>query len=260
MRTLLLGGTLLLAHALAACGGTGSTTTHPGPDAATGCTGAAPQCADNCNASGTEAPTCTDGHWECPPVPGCVREMADAGHDASSGDASTTLASLDSPCGSITPNQLIALVQSSYAATYTPGTTATGYTSKNPTTASALTVGAAYTNGALTCTPGACPCDPPGPCGSCNAPPTLSVGLAVTFKTADGVFNEQFTAAARASSGEARVEWQGTVLAPDIKGTFVPTYDPNEQVIFEGQFQGTSTTGIVDEVVPNKISAGGGQW
>jgi hypothetical protein len=86
------------------------------------------------------------------------------------------------------------------------------------------------------------------------------VGLAVTFKTADGVFNEQFTAAARASSGEARVEWQGTVLAPDIKGTFVPTYDPNEQVIFEGQFQGTSTTGIVDEVVPNKISAGGGQW
>jgi len=254
-----------LAHLLTACGGTNGTTTHAGSDASTGCTGAAPQCADNCNASGTEAPTCTDGHWECPPIPACEREMSDAGHDASPGDASSsnstyTLASLDTSCGSITPNQLIALVQSSYTSTYTPGTTAAGYTSKNPTTASALTVGATYTNGALTCTPGVCACDPPGPCDPCNAPPTISVGLAVTFKTADGVFNEQFTAAATAFSGDARVEWQGTVLAPDIKGTFVPTYDPSEQVLFEGQFQGTSTSGIVDELVPNKISAGGGQW
>jgi hypothetical protein len=85
-------------------------------------------------------------------------------------------------------------------------------------------------------------------------------GREIHCKTSDGLFNEQFSAAASTSSGETRVEWQGTVLAPAIMGTFLPSYSPTEQVIFEGQFDGATTSGLVDELVPDKISGPGGQW
>ncbi len=122
----------------------------------------------------------------------------------------------------------------------------------------------AYSGGPIQCLPPGPPdCDPPGPCSPCGVGPgTVSVPLDVTFVTGDGAFNEHLNATATETSQPgSMVDWQASIPARQLHGTYPPMFSPNETVIFEGQLDSTSyNAGIVDEMVPNLISGGGGSW
>ena len=181
---------------------------------------------------------------------------------------------LDTPCyfGS-TGRELLAQVAPTYASTFRPsgppsGYFDAGYTWSGSLTPTALALTFTYSGGPVECSPPPPPdCDPPGgdsgftcsPCGLGTG--ILSLPLDVTFQTADGAFDEQFVATATSYGPGFQVEWVGSLPATQLHGTYPPIFSPNETVYFEGQLDGPSDdNGIVDELVPNKISGGGGAW
>jgi hypothetical protein len=86
----------------------------------------------------------------------------------------------------------------------------------------------------------------------------------VTFKTADGAFDEHFEASATLSAplwSGSTVQWQASIPASQLHGTYPPIFSPNETLIFMGGVAGASfDQGSVDELVENQISGGGGAW
>jgi len=174
------------------------------------------------------------------------------------------LPNLDATCdGGATGRQLLGFIHAPYTGTFTPPDTRSGmYPWNGPTTSSALTVGAEYRSGAILCTVDHYKCPGGGvPC-RVQIPPTVSVDLDVTFKTADGVLNEAFTATARYVSNSTSVGLQADLPAAKIAGTYPIVTGTRDQVklAFSGQFEGATYNGSISEVVDQKVSIPGGSW
>jgi hypothetical protein len=183
--------------------------------------------------------------------------------DAGSADANPfPLATLDTPCGGPTGptgRQLLALIGSPYVGTYTPYTPRpSDYPSTAPTAPTAVTVDLTYAGKSpycklddFVCCPG-CPCRAP-------LPPSVSIDLDVTFKTADGVLDESFTATAvysgPATSGAG---WSYSLPGTAIRGTFPVALGTPAQVNlnFDANFDAAQQRGTVSEWGP---TTGGGQ-
>jgi hypothetical protein len=174
-----------------------------------------------------------------------------------------SLPDLDTACsGGPTGKQLLALIHLPYAGTFTPPKRAAEYPWNGPMTPSALTVGAEYKSGAILCTVDHYVCPGGGvPC-RVQMPPTISVDLDVTFKTADGVLNEAFTATVHYASNISSVGFQADLPASKIVGTYPIVTGTKEQVklVFSGQFEGAHYNGSISEVMDQKVSIPGGSW
>ncbi len=101
-----------------------------------------------------------------------------------------------------------------------------------------LTVSTHYDNGAVLCTP-AMPTPPPNPG---TQPASVGVTVQVSFRTADGVFNESFPAT---FSGDA--SFSGTLPVASVQGSYkaIAQADPagsGTPVTFFGQLDGTTAT------------------
>jgi hypothetical protein len=204
-----------------------------------------------------------------------TNDVEDGGICVSPDAATLTLPDLDTPCyfGS-TGRELLAQVGSTYASTFRPSGPPSGYFDggyvwSGSLTPTALALTFTYSGGPVKCSPPPPQdCDPPpgadsgftcSPCGLGTG--IVSLPLDVTFKTADGAFDEQFVATATVYWPGGQVEWQGSLPASQLHGTYPPIFSPNETVIFYGQLAGPSyDNGSVDEMVWNKISGGGGSW
>jgi hypothetical protein len=90
----------------------------------------------------------------------------------------------------------------------------------------------------------------------------VSVGLDVTFKTADGVLDEAFTATASYSGDRTSVLVQADLPATRIGGTYPIVAGTRDQVklVFTGLFEGTGYTGSISEVLEGQVSFSGGGW
>jgi hypothetical protein len=190
-------------------------------------------------------------------------DAAVAPSDAGSTDANPfPLATLDTPCGSPTGptgRQLLALIGSPYVGTYTPYTPRpSDYPSTAPTAPTAVTVDLTYTGKPpycklddFVCCPG-CPCRAP-------LPPSVTIDLNVTFKTADGVLDESFTATAVYSGpGAGGAGWSYSLPGTAIRGTFPVALGTPAQVSlgFDATFDAAQQRGTVSERGP---TTGGGQ-
>jgi hypothetical protein len=192
----------------------------------------------------------------------CSDSTPDAGaaqSNATAGDLSYTLTDVDETCegvAGLTATAVIRGVSSTYSTTFTKPSGAGS---------SGLTVGFAFhPNGAIRCTPStprACACDDHGCESDCgNDPPNITVQMDVTFKTADGTFDEQFTAPVL-FDGQNRT-WRGVVPGNSMKGTFAFTlgHKEREQVSFFGSVSTGATSGGVDEVDPQVASSAAGTF
>jgi hypothetical protein len=105
------------------------------------------------------------------------------------------------------------------------------------------------------CPGGGVPCRAP-------IPPTVSLDLDVTFKTADGVFNEAFTATVQYVANATSVLFQATLPATKIAGSYPIALGTKDQVelVFTGVFEGAQFTGGVSEVEVGALSIGAGSW
>jgi hypothetical protein len=190
-------------------------------------------------------------------------DAAVAPSDAGSKDAKPfPLATLDTPCGSPTGptgRQLLALIGSPYVGTYTPYTPRpSDDPSSAPTAPTAVTVDLTYTGKSpycklddFVCCPG-CPCRAP-------LPPSVTIDLNVTFKTADGVLDESFTATAVYSGpGAGGAGWSYSLPGTSIRGTFPVALGTPAQVSlgFDATFDAAQQRGTVSERGP---TTGGGQ-
>ncbi|MCL2448052.1 MAG: hypothetical protein FWD17_03800 [Polyangiaceae bacterium] len=180
----------------------------------------------------------------------------------------TTLPDLDTPCyGGATGQQLLDLVAPTYAAQFTPQGAPAGYTFSGSLAPTALTLTFTYTGGPAQC-------DPPLPndcdigdpdAGVTSCPCRLGnvvLPFDVTFQTADGAFNEQFVVSAslKTDFGESVIQWQATVPASQLHGTYPPIFSPSETIGFEGTLEPTGyDEGIVFEQT-DQASGGGGSW
>src|ERR1019366_9953488 len=97
-----------------------------------------------------------------------------------------------------TARQLLSALQTTYTATNSPQRGSTG--------ATALTIGLAFGDGGIVCTP-ATSCMGEDPL---CMPASLSVGLDLTFKTADGTFDETFVATASFVNSGPNMIWSGS--------------------------------------------------
>ena len=189
-------------------------------------------------------------------------DAAVAPSDAGSTDANPfPLATLDTPCGSPTGptgRQLLALI-GPYVGTYTPYTPRpSDYPSTAPTAPTAVTVDLTYTGKSpycklddFVCCPG-CPCRAP-------LPPSVTIELNVTFKTADGVLDESFTTTAVYSGpGAGGASWSSSLPGTAIRGTFPVALGAPAQVSlgFDATFEAAQQRGTVSERGP---TTGGGQ-
>jgi hypothetical protein len=162
---------------------------------------------------------------------------------------------LDQPCGdagTLTARNAIDGLLKVYTSTYTPSVGSGGPT--------ALTIGVAYDQGAVTCTPGTCSMGQDPAC----FPASLAIDLAMTFKTADGTFNEAFTATVNESRLGDGVGFTGAIPATQLEGTYkVTTGTPSQvTVMFEGNLNYPKvgeTQGIIDEESAT-VSAGTANW
>jgi hypothetical protein len=183
--------------------------------------------------------------------------------DAGSADANPyPLATLDTPCGSPTGptgRQLLAVIGSPYVGTYTPYTPRpSDYPSTAPTAPTAVTIELTYKGTSpycklddFVCCPG-CPCRAP-------LPPSVTIDLDVTFKTADGVFAETFTATATyPGPGASGAGWSYFLPGTAIRGTFPVALGTPAQVnlSFDATFDAAQQRGTVSEWGP---TTGGGQ-
>ena len=87
----------------------------------------------------------------------------------------------------------------------------------------------------------------------------------MTFKTADGTFDESFTATVTSSAPPLPdVQFSGSVKATALKGTYKIAHGPasGDSVTFQGELnypKAGETEGIVEEET-STISAGEGSW
>jgi len=186
----------------------------------------------------------------------------DAGATADDGGP-FSLPDLDTACdGGPTGRQLLGFIHLPYAGTFTPpDKRAAMFPWNGPTLPSALTVGAEYKSGAILCTIDHYVCPGGGvPC-RVKFPPTISVDLDVTFKTADGVLNEAFTATAQYSSSISSMHFQADLPATKIAGTYPVVTGTRDLVklVFGGQFEGAKYSGGISEVGQG-TSIPGGSW
>jgi hypothetical protein len=173
------------------------------------------------------------------------------------------LPDLDTTCGGgPTGKQLLGFIHLPYTGTFSPPTKrASMYPWNGPTTPSALTVGAEYKGGAILCMIDHYVCPGGGvPC-RVQQPPTVTVELNVTFKSANGVFDEALTAVARYEPGITNVSFQGELPATKIGGTYSIVTGTKEQVklVFMGQFENSQYNGSISEVGQG-VSIPGGSW
>jgi hypothetical protein len=173
------------------------------------------------------------------------------------------LPDLDTACGGgPTGKQLLGFIQLPYSGTFAPPTKrAAMYPWNGPTTSSALTVTAEYKGGVIVCTIDHYMC--PGGGVPCRVmmPPTVTVDLNVTFKTADGVLDEALTATARYQPDITNVSFRGELPATKIGGTYPIVTGTKEQVklVFLGQFEKTQYNGSISEEGQG-VSIPGGSW
>ncbi|HEX8796744.1 MAG TPA: hypothetical protein VF765_37590 [Polyangiaceae bacterium] len=186
----------------------------------------------------------------------------DGGICVSPNSPTITLPDLDTPCYfGATARQLLAQVASPYASQFNPNGAPQGYTWSGSLTPSALTLTLAYSGAPVLCNPPRPPdCDPPGPCSPCGVGTGIvSVPLDVTFTTADGAFDERFDGIATYVPG-GHVEWQASLPASQIHGTYPPMFSPSETFMFDGAVGGaTWDEGAVSECTSH-ICGGGGSW
>ena len=189
---------------------------------------------------------------------GCVVAPADGGSGGS-----YTLTNMQQACaGGATGADLLALVNAVSTGTYTPDTQrpapAPAWTGS--TSPSALTLTATYSAASILCTPPPVYNCPPGaPCAT-PGPPSVSTTLTITFKTADGTFNETLAATASYTTGASDAQWTATLQATDIKGTY-PFSGPASKVRleFDGPLGPGTQSGIISELTATE-SYGGGEW
>jgi hypothetical protein len=187
-------------------------------------------------------------------------------------DNPTVLASLDTRCfDGGTGRDVLSLLKPSYASVFKPSD------GVNPIDAgvgpSALSISVKYAGGAITCHPLVCGCQDPLPnipsCPTyCLSPgaPWVSVDVAMTFRTADGSFDEQFTATAVFSNPAAPdspdnwTNWSATIPGTAVMGhyQFIGTATQTT-LAFQGEFRGTTATGQVTEMNATS-SRGVGGW
>ena len=178
--------------------------------------------------------------------------------DASDGDTATGLLSLpsdptlDAECGHIagfTARSILKNVHTRYTGTYT------GKGAGSP-----LPITVAYA-GHVICTPAKMYTghDP------VTFPAQITVDLDMTFKTANGTFDESFTATVTSSAPPLPdVQFSGSVKATALKGTYEIAHGPasGDAVTFQGELnypKAGQTGGIVEEET-STISAGEGSW
>jgi hypothetical protein len=199
--------------------------------------------------------------------PGRQHDSGSAPRDAGTvhGDATAVLASLDTPCfGGETGRDVLSLLKPSYASVFKPGDRV------NPIDAgvgpSALSIDVKYAGGTVTCHPMVCICQDQG-CPFCWSP-WVSVDVTMTFRTADGSFDEQFTASAWSSAYRATGSqngsgdnWNAAIPGTAVVGQYQFTLGTAAQtkLAFMGEFNGTTATGQVSEMNAT-VSGGGGDW
>jgi len=188
---------------------------------------------------------------------------SDAGVNSADDGGPFSLPDLDAACGGgPTGRQLLGFIHLPYAGTYSPPDKRAAMFPWNGSTApSALTIGAEYKSGAILCTIDHYVCPGGGvPC-RVQFPPTISVDLDVTFKTADGVLNEALTATAHYSSNITAMNFQADLPATKIAGTYPIVTGSRDQVklVFSGQFEGAKYSGSISEVGQG-TSIPGGSW
>jgi hypothetical protein len=173
------------------------------------------------------------------------------------------LADLDTACGGgPTGKQLLGFIHVPYTGTFSPPTKrASMYPWNGPTTPSALTAVAEYKGGTILCTIDHYMCPGGGvPC-RVKLPPTITVDLNVTFKTADGVLDESLTATARYESDVTNVSFRGELPATKIGGSYPIVTGTKDQVklVFIGQFENSQYNGSISEEGQG-VSIPGGSW
>ncbi len=141
-----------------------------------------------------------------------------------------TLASLSEPCGELTAEAVLSLVEAKYSV-------ALGLS--KPTTAD---IQVSYKDGEIICHPAR-----PAPPGSAapDLPARIEVEVEVLFSTADSVFKETITA--KLTGGTGPVNFSQRLNPELLHGSFdagLPDYE-NIQVIFTATFSGKDTWGVV---------------
>lgn len=152
----------------------------------------------------------------------------------------------------LTGRQLLSLVKPSYAGTFVPSASGAASTPLEVTTS--------YSNGAVTCGPVQCSCDPPGPCSvdRCSAQ-SLSVAFDVTFHTSDGAFDESLAATATARQADGTVELSATLPVASLHGSYAPAVAGARSLVFQLTVKGDPiVSGSVQELAPDGHSGGGG--
>jgi hypothetical protein len=171
-------------------------------------------------------------------------------------DPSAVVTDLDATCagvGGLTARAAIDGLAASYPATLQTSRESVG-----------ATIGFTYSMGQVRCTQSiahACVCDRQGCDTDCGADPAhIEVDMDVTFKTADGTFNEHFTAPV-VFDGRDRW-WQATVPGSEVKGTyaFVGALKQIEDVSFDGLLSGDTMTGEVTEINPQGVTVTTGRY
>jgi hypothetical protein len=208
-----------------------------------------------------------DGGAGGPGITGGAGGAGGAGSDIEGGTGADggpfTLPDIDAPCGGgPTARQLLAFVRLPYEGTYTPPSVRPAeYPWNGPTIPSPLTVGAELESGTIVCTLDHFVCPPGAPCRA-PIPPTITVQLHLTFKTADGVFDEVFPATATYVAGGTSVRVQAYLAATQLGGTYPVIAGTRDQVelAFAGLFEANRYTGGVSEVLPGQVSFSGGSW
>ncbi len=164
------------------------------------------------------------------------------------GGGGWALPDLDTPCATgVTGREVLARLRESYGATLSYPHPAPDGGQLGPT---ALTITADF-DGGVSCAPGVCSCGSNTSCQCGDS--SLSLGIVLGFRTADGQFDEHLPASASAAASCAAslvVTVQASVLASELGGTFqVPFGTPAEETL---AFTATldldgGTTGQVDE-------------
>jgi hypothetical protein len=173
------------------------------------------------------------------------------------------ITSLDEACDSgPTPRQVLDSVKSPYAGTYTSEPRPPGVPPwTGPTAPSALSLTATYTGGKIICTPvsrGSCPNN--APCAVALRQPTLSLELDLTFKTADGVFDEHFVGTVTSGDGALSPSLSADLPATAIRGSYPVSAGARADVhlSFGAQFAGVNlSNGIISEMTSTSSYGGG---
>jgi hypothetical protein len=148
----------------------------------------------------------------------------DASTDPTLEDAGEPLSTLDTPCGDagLTGRELLAQLTPPYTSPFSEESPDGG--DAGSTT---VTFDIHYTDGTITCAPTSHSCTGPTGCAIPSDPFLLNLAVGVTFRTADGAFNEHFPGTATYGGTPLEsVDIVGYVAPSALAGTFKPTGNP----------------------------------